>query len=254
MMFQLEDQFEFLQEKEGFNAKFYGAKGNGVDDDTDALKKALFSMTYEEKANKTLFIPAGVYLISETITIPEDVVVVGEGNTTIKYNANNISIVLERNTRIENVILDAKDVTVIDALTITKSNVKINNVEFKNFSGINSKLIYLYGTKGTMIENCIFENIDCDMCINIKNSKKTFIKNNRFELNTFAKNHNGAVAMKADLSKQETFDEIKRIAGDREIDVVIAGPPCQGFSLTGPRNFDDERNKLYLAVIEIVKQ
>lgn len=80
------------------------------------------------------------------------------------------------------------------------------------------------------------------------------VDNDQAALNTFAKNHNGAVAMKADLSKQETFDEIKRIAGKREIDVVIAGPPCQGFSLTGPRNFDDERNKLYLAVIEIVKQ
>ena len=80
------------------------------------------------------------------------------------------------------------------------------------------------------------------------------VDNDQAALNTFAKNHNGAVAMKADLSKQETFDEIKRIAGDRKIDVIIAGPPCQGFSLTGPRNFDDERNKLYLAVIEMVKQ
>lgn len=80
------------------------------------------------------------------------------------------------------------------------------------------------------------------------------VDNDQAALNTFALNHNGAVAMNADLSKQETFDEIKRIAGDRSIDVVIAGPPCQGFSLTGPRNFDDERNTLYLAVIEIVKQ
>ena len=71
------------------------------------------------------------------------------------------------------------------------------------------------------------------------------VDNDQAALNTFAKNHNGAVAMKADLSKQETFDEIKRIAGDRKIDIIIAGPPCQGFSLTGPRNFDDERNKLF---------
>jgi len=80
------------------------------------------------------------------------------------------------------------------------------------------------------------------------------VDNDQAALNTFAKNHNGAVALNADLSKQETFDEIKRIAGKRKIDVIIAGPPCQGFSLTGPRNFDDERNKLYLAVIEMVKQ
>lgn len=80
------------------------------------------------------------------------------------------------------------------------------------------------------------------------------VDNDQAALNTFAKNHNGAVAMNADLSKQETFDEIKRIAGNRNIDVIIAGPPCQGFSLTGPRNFDDPRNKLYLAVIEMVRQ
>ena len=80
------------------------------------------------------------------------------------------------------------------------------------------------------------------------------VDNDQAALNTFQLNHNGAVAMNADLSKQETFDEIKRIAGDRGIDVIIAGPPCQGFSLTGPRNFDDQRNKLYLAVFEVVKQ
>lgn len=80
------------------------------------------------------------------------------------------------------------------------------------------------------------------------------VDNDQPALNTFARNHGGAVALKADLSKQETFDEIKRIAGKRSIDVVIAGPPCQGFSLSGPRNFDDERNKLYLAVIEMVRQ
>lgn len=80
------------------------------------------------------------------------------------------------------------------------------------------------------------------------------VDNDQAALNTFTLNHPGAVAINADLSKQETFDEILRVAGDRSIDVIIAGPPCQGFSLTGPRNFDDKRNQLYLAVFEMVKQ
>lgn len=80
------------------------------------------------------------------------------------------------------------------------------------------------------------------------------VDNDQAALNTFKLNHNGAVAMNADLSKQTTFDEIKRVAGERQIDVIIAGPPCQGFSLTGPRNFDDKRNMLYLAVLEMVRQ
>jgi len=80
------------------------------------------------------------------------------------------------------------------------------------------------------------------------------VDNNQPALDTFSLNHNGGVALNADLSKQETFDKIKELAGDNAIDVIIAGPPCQGFSLTGPRNFDDPRNKLYLAVIEMVRQ
>lgn len=80
------------------------------------------------------------------------------------------------------------------------------------------------------------------------------VDNDQAALNTFVKNHNGAVALNADLSLQDTFEQIKEIAGERKIDVIIAGPPCQGFSLTGPRDFDDKRNKLYLAVIEMVKQ
>ena len=80
------------------------------------------------------------------------------------------------------------------------------------------------------------------------------VDNDQAALNTFAKNHNGAKVLHADLSSQETFDKIKEIAGKKDIDVIIAGPPCQGFSLSGPRNFDDERNELYLAVIEMVRQ
>lgn len=80
------------------------------------------------------------------------------------------------------------------------------------------------------------------------------VDNNQPALDTFSLNHNGGVALNADLSKHETFDKIKELAGNNPIDVIIAGPPCQGFSLTGPRNFDDPRNKLYLAVIEMVRQ
>ncbi|MEE1361505.1 MAG: DNA cytosine methyltransferase [Selenomonadaceae bacterium] len=80
------------------------------------------------------------------------------------------------------------------------------------------------------------------------------IDNNAPALETFGANHNGAIPLNADLSQEDTFIKIKEIANGRNIDVIVAGPPCQGFSLTGPRNFDDERNKLYLAVIKTVKE
>lgn len=48
--------------------------------------------------------------------------------------------------------------------------------------------------------------------------------------------------------------EIRRNSsiGDREIDVVFGGPPCQGFSLMGKRIFDDPRNSLIKNFIHLV--
>ncbi len=80
------------------------------------------------------------------------------------------------------------------------------------------------------------------------------VDNDQDALNTFELNHKGAIGLNADLSDKKTFEEIKRLSGGKTIDCIIAGPPCQGFSLTGPRNFDDKRNKLYLAVLEVVKE
>jgi DNA (cytosine-5)-methyltransferase 1 len=40
--------------------------------------------------------------------------------------------------------------------------------------------------------------------------------------------------------------------GNREIDVVFGGPPCQGFSLMGKRAFDDPRNELISHFMRLV--
>lgn len=73
-------------------------------------------------------------------------------------------------------------------------------------------------------------------------------------LNTYERNMGGAKGLNLDLSAKESFDELQKQLNGRKLDVIIGGPPCQGFSLTGARNFDDERNKLYLAFIETVKR
>lgn len=40
--------------------------------------------------------------------------------------------------------------------------------------------------------------------------------------------------------------------GNRDIDLVFGGPPCQGFSLIGKRSFDDPRNSLVFHFIRLV--
>ena len=80
------------------------------------------------------------------------------------------------------------------------------------------------------------------------------VDNNESALKTFAFNHKKSKTLNADLSDKKSFDTIRETIDNQKVDLIIAGPPCQGFSLTGPRNFDDDRNKLYLAVFSIVKE
>jgi DNA (cytosine-5)-methyltransferase 1 len=50
-----------------------------------------------------------------------------------------------------------------------------------------------------------------------------------------------------------TEEEIKLLIGDNEIDVIIGGPPCQGFSNMGNKNSADPRNYLFESYVNIVK-
>ena len=71
-------------------------------------------------------------------------------------------------------------------------------------------------------------------------------------LKTFAFNHEEATAMKLDLFNLENIEVIKRFYDERNltVDVLVGGPPCQGFSLAGPRQIDDSRNVLYRAMVK----
>jgi len=80
------------------------------------------------------------------------------------------------------------------------------------------------------------------------------VDNDEPSLKTFEKNIRGSQILKADLSKPWVMRNIEKIVKGRSIDVIIAGPPCQGFSLTGPRKFHDKRNTLYKTVWRAVRK
>lgn len=71
-------------------------------------------------------------------------------------------------------------------------------------------------------------------------------------LETFAHNHGEATAMKLDLSNLDNVEKISDFFNEKgyKLDVLVGGPPCQGFSLAGPRQIDDTRNVLYRAMVK----
>lgn len=65
-----------------------------------------------------------------------------------------------------------------------------------------------------------------------------------------------------DLSEESVKKEVLDIIGDQKIDLVVGGPPCQGFSMFGKRRFvntkdydphQDPRNKLVYTFMEYVR-
>lgn len=79
------------------------------------------------------------------------------------------------------------------------------------------------------------------------------IDNDETALKVFEKNHKNAKSICGDIIKIG-YDDIKQLIGNSKIDIIIGGPPCQGMSLSGPRKFDDPRNKLYLSFIRLVDE
>jgi len=72
-------------------------------------------------------------------------------------------------------------------------------------------------------------------------------------LKTYTYNHKSTKVINEDLSELN----VKKIISDyniKNIDVIIGGPPCQGFSIAGKRLINDERNLLYKSFIGFVKE
>ncbi|MGQ4557537.1 DNA (cytosine-5-)-methyltransferase [Halobellus sp. GM3] len=73
-------------------------------------------------------------------------------------------------------------------------------------------------------------------------------------LATYEHNHEDALAIQADLSSVGPEEFFATHPVERgEIDVVIGGPPCKGFSIAGHRDPDDERNYLVGNFIDFVE-
>jgi DNA (cytosine-5)-methyltransferase 1 len=79
------------------------------------------------------------------------------------------------------------------------------------------------------------------------------VDNNPIFMKTFHKNYPNA-ALNSDYAdvRKITRNKIRQKTGNRAIDVVIGGPPCQGFSMAGLRDPNDPRNSLFKEFVRLV--
>lgn len=81
-----------------------------------------------------------------------------------------------------------------------------------------------------------FENAGCEVIGGFDNCKDS--------IKTFEKNHKNSKGYVVDLSSPIPF-----IESYKGVNIVVGGPPCQGFSISGKRDPNDERNSLYKAYL-----
>lgn len=75
-------------------------------------------------------------------------------------------------------------------------------------------------------------------------------------MHTYGANHPGTRTIVGNILddgvKERFVEETLDRLGGQELDGLIGGPPCQGFSTAGWRRADDPRNRLWLAYMEVV--
>lgn len=74
-------------------------------------------------------------------------------------------------------------------------------------------------------------------------------------ITTFEKNFPNAKAIYGDICNDDIKNEVIKASKKFGINMIVGGPPCQGFSLKGKNlGLDDPRNFLFLEYVDIVKK
>lgn len=71
---------------------------------------------------------------------------------------------------------------------------------------------------------------------------------------TFAKNIQSAELIIGDIQDKKIKEKIVNLSKEKKVNMIIGGPPCQGFSLKGKKlGLDDPRNFLFIEYLHLVQ-
>jgi len=75
---------------------------------------------------------------------------------------------------------------------------------------------------------------------------------NKDAIASFAANHKKAATYLGDIKKLNER-KLKELLKGQKVDMVVGGPPCQGFSTVGRGQVNDDRNQLFREFVRIVR-
>ena len=120
--------------------KDFGAVGDGVTDDTVAINRALYEIYCREvnpAIRRSIFFPAGVYRISDTIVVPPYATLIGEGpdNTIIQMQAGaTAAYVMQTGDSLQQVGVDIGTNGATPPISITVENMGFQSLDPMNIA------------------------------------------------------------------------------------------------------------------------
>ncbi len=123
------------------NVKSFGAKGDGVTDDTAAFRRAMQDSQSIMWSASTILVPSGRYKITDTLKLEDGITFRGESGSVIEFNATNRPLFLIHALRSDTII---KRGIVISNLSMTSrsSSGQTTAIEFKGDSGVTGDSIF----------------------------------------------------------------------------------------------------------------
>ena len=143
------------------NVQSYGAKGNGVADDTAAITRALAAG--RTRANAVVYFPAGVYVVSQPLALTGPLAVTGQSASTTRLLLRSgwglFAVSNTANVSITNLTLDGANLaTSYGAWIDDAKHVTLSGCHFVNLA-ING--VSLQRVSAVTVANSTFANIGC---------------------------------------------------------------------------------------------
>ena len=212
----------FQQKFDDFvNVRDFGARGNGIDDDYASLNRAIteiYKTSFNEtdtRTRRTIYLPGGTYVTSQTLRIPPYARLVGDGieSTIIKSKFGNISVANLCDSSFNSGAL------IGSGTAILPQAIEISGIKFVNPSaGVNQPIINIDSASNIRIVNTQFgSNISSTVYPNVVHITDTVAptKSITFDGCQFVGGGNGIVNFGSTKSLSivnSTFDNLANVA------------------------------------------
>jgi hypothetical protein len=195
-----------------FNAQAFGAVGNGIADDTTALQDALYAA-----AGRTLYVPKGTYIISDTIYIQPATIVCGESSgdnwgvtssemgTRIKTTGVGTALIWTDVGLVSTPEGDLVDAPISVAVVLNGSGITIKNLTLEGGSSASGSDAWGAGFFIPAVKRSTFENVETEGKFSISGCyiDCTWSDRNTALLNLHANTY--GVAINSDAGPNETL-------------------------------------------------